>query len=537
MNITRVADRYELLDEMPHVTGGRLFRARDHAFAEMVGVRLLGPQCGLEPWDRRRLESAIRRLQRLPHPHLMRLYSLDLEAGVLVQQWVQGISLLDLLRRRRELTAGEVFALLAELPVTLDFLAGHGVPRPKPLLGKLFIQFDRAEALDNAAATPVDDWPPFTLKLNPLSLRNLLASPDGETTNTVVRNPQARPETEETNGPQQFAKLLYELLGGRVREVDGRRYSPLSALRESGNAVLRRALIAVPQVDCQTLWEELLDAQPAAVRKPAPRTPSVPPIIRILQIPEPLLAAPHPGLGLRLQPNSPATVPIHLVARPRFTIGRSLQQADFPTRLQPEDESNELLTNRLSRVHALLETVGGELRVRDGNGSGPSLNGTSLDGHPLLPDRPAPLTHRALLELGEEYALELIPLLHAPPRTFSIGNIGEWPQPETSSREPLGALVCQPARGQPILRHGVWLFTEVGFGVDCCDRVVWDTRNFGESPAAFHHHRGSFWLRNRSLPETTLACNDTPLRCDEVAPLFPGQTVRIGVHHFTVEMA
>ena len=43
----RLLNRYELLDEMPHVTGGRLFRARDLAFAEIVGVKQLGAGCNL----------------------------------------------------------------------------------------------------------------------------------------------------------------------------------------------------------------------------------------------------------------------------------------------------------------------------------------------------------------------------------------------------------------------------------------------------------------------------------------------------------
>src|SRR5579862_7160665 len=100
----RLDDRYELLDELPHVTGGRLFRARDLAFNEIVGVKQLGPDCGFEPEPRRQLENTVRHLQCLPHPHLSGVYHFDIRSGLIVQEWVQGISLLDLLRRRRELT-------------------------------------------------------------------------------------------------------------------------------------------------------------------------------------------------------------------------------------------------------------------------------------------------------------------------------------------------------------------------------------------------------------------------------------------------
>ena len=57
-----------------------------------------------------------------------------------------------------------------------------------------------------------------------------------------------------------------------------------------------------------------------------------------------------------------------------------------------------------------------------------------------------------------------------------------------------------------------------------------------ESPAAFHYFRGCFWLRNRSLPETAITCDDTPLQRDEIIPLVPGQSLRIGSHTFTLRL-
>ncbi len=530
MSKTLIADRYELLEEIPRVSRGQLFRARDQAFAEMVGVRLLGPQCGLNPRDRRRLESIIRRLQGLPHPHLVRTDSFEPETGVLIQEWIQGISLLDLLRRQRELSASEVLRLLADLPATLDFLVDHKAPWPRPLLGKLFIQDDGTVFPDSVATASGGDWPSSALKLNPLNLRLLFAN-RGEATDTDVADPQS----EDRDGPRQFASLLYELLGGRGREVNENRCSPLAALRESGNAVLRRSLIAAPHADCRTLWHELIDAQSTASRTTVAPIASGLPAVQTLRVPEPLPSDPHPGSVLMLQPQN-STLAIHLVAGSRFKIGRSLQQADFPTRIQPENEANDLLTNRLSRVHVILEKIGGELHVRDGNGSGPSLNGSTIDGQSLLPDRPTPLRHRVLLELGEEYALELIPLAHARQHVWSFGKLGLWPQPERSQGESFEAVVCHPARDQPTLRHSAWLFTEAGFGLDCCGQLIWDTRNLAEHPAAFHYAHGGFWLRNGALPETTQVCMGTPLPRDAVAPLHPGQTLHIGVHVFTVEI-
>jgi len=247
----RLDDRYELLDELPHVSGGRLFRARDLAFNEIVGVKQLGSNCGVDFEPRQQLENTIRHLQCLPHPNLSRIYDFDARSGLLVQEWVQGISILDLLRRRRELTMGEALLLLATLPATLDFLAREAVPIPRPLLGKLYVQFADGAAAESLAGTTLDRWPDFCLKLNPLSLRGVMTDATcNDATHTVVVDPRQPSDIQVGYGPRELALLLYELLGGRIREVDSRRYSPLSSLREAGNAVLRRELLAMPHADC-----------------------------------------------------------------------------------------------------------------------------------------------------------------------------------------------------------------------------------------------------------------------------------------------
>ena len=531
-----IADRYELLEEMPRVTDGRLFHARDLVFGEDVAVKLLGTGCGLDSPGRQALESAVRRVQCIAHRHLLRHDSLNSASGVQVREWIHGISLLDLLRRRRELSADDTFRLLATLPAALDYLTTRDIPVPRPLLGKVFIEFDPSAAPETLAMQPLADWPPFAVKVNPFSVRGLPSDTTSDTTRTMVvdtRTTTTAPEN--VSAPRVFAELLYELLGGRQREADSRRYSPISALHEEGNGVLRRALLVSPHPDCQALWQDLRKAQgsdvPPGVHLSVKRLPPPP-----LAIPAPLLGTPDPGLGLILTPEDPATPAIHLVARPQFTIGRSLQSADFITRFLPESAANNAMTDRLSRVHVVAENVGGRLLLRDGNGSSPSVNGSLLDAHLLSPDHPTAIFHRAILSLGHEYFLELIPLLHPTPRAWPADQLAAWPGAETPPREPLGALVCEPRQGQPVIRRSAWLFSEIGFGMDVCGRVIWDTRAAGESPAAFHHHRGCFWLRNHTLAETALAIGDTALAPEQIAPIATGQTVLLGSARFTAEI-
>ena len=531
-----IADRFELIEEMPRVTDGRLFRARDLAFGEAVAVKLLGVGCGMDAMGRQALEAAVRRVQCVPYGHLLRHDSLDAASGVHVREWIHGLSLLDLLRRRRELTADDTLRLLATLPAALDFLTARDIPIPRPLLGKIFIQFDPASMPEALVMRPIAEWPPFAVKVNPFSIRGLISDTTADTTRTTVldtRTVNTAPEN--LSAPHVFAELLYELLGGRQREADSRRYSPISALREEGNGVLRRALLMAPHTGCQALWQDLRKAQGSDVPPGVPLSVTHSPP-RPLEVPAPPLGTPDPGLGLILTPEDPATPAIHLVARPQFTIGRSLQSADFITRFLPESAANNALTDRLSRIHVVAENTGGRLLVRDGNGSSPSVNGSRLDGRLVSPDHPLPISHRAILSLGDEYFLEIIPLLHPTPREWPPGQLAAWPGADSPPREPLGALVCEPRNGQPLIRRSVWLFSEIGFGTDASGRIVWDTRAAGESPAAFHHHRGCFWLRNHSFAAASLAIGGTALAAGQVAPIATGQTVLLGAARFTAEI-
>jgi hypothetical protein len=321
--------------------------------------------------------------------------------------------------------------------------------------------------------------------------------------------------------------------------VDTRRYSPLSSLDEAGNAVLRREMLVMPHADCESLWRDLLQTQAEKVRLlPSPSEANKASVPQY-HIPESHLSSAHPGTALNLESTDETAIPIHLTTGSSFALGRSAAQADFVARILPENAENDARTNRLSRVHVLLEIEDGHVTVRDGNGKAPSLNGSSLDGQQLTPKHPAVLPHRGRLVLGDEFPLDLIPLERSERLTWGIDNLDAWSGPSDTKESlslPYRALVCQPVDGHATTRHGVWLFSEVGFGLDIAGRLVWDTRGRGRSPAAFHYFRGCFWLRNDFLPEPVFAGQDTPVGHGEILPLAPGQTLRIGAHVFSVQI-
>lgn len=530
-------DRYELLEEIPFAAAGRLFRARDLAFEGFVGVKFFAADQRLEGEQRTKLENAVRHLQSRPHPHLSIIHSVDVHGGLLIQEWIQGISLLELLRRRRSLPLAEAGQVLGMLPHTLDFLAQEGLRAPTPLLRKLFIQFKDGPPSDAALSGPVGQWPTHSLKLHALSLRGWLNSRSSEdTTHFALPNAQPTGMTPGYSGPMDFARLLFELLGGRIIELDAGRYSPIGALGETGNSILKRALFEQPPASCTALWQSLLEVRPELQRDRLGEIDSADSIS--LKISESCAGLGAPGVELDLIPVDPDGTPVRLVTRDRFTIGRSLQQADFAARILPENETNDALTNRLSRIHVTLANDGGGMTARDGSGNGScSLNGSKLEGIPLTADRPTRFADRSLLWLGAEYAMELIPVKLKPMRIGNLealktGHLGAADRDGTAD-----AVVCLPQGGQAVARHTAWLFTAAGFGLGASSSLVWDTRGAQTSPAAFHYSESQFWLANYALPEPVLAIADTLLSPGEIAPLVPGQVVRLGSHRYKVILA
>ncbi|MEA3207408.1 MAG: hypothetical protein QOE70_465 [Chthoniobacter sp.] len=531
-----LADRYQVLEEGPRAHVGRLYRARDLAFGELVAVRQISPGPAIRS-SIRELETEMRRVQRHAHPCLVRHDTLRAEEGLLIREWVHGFSLLELLKRRHELPAADALYLLASLPATFEFIAAHGLRLPRQLLGKLLVQFDANVEPEEIVGRPIRQWPPFALKLNPLSMRVSLPVSDSETTMTTLSDLRTSLPEPRVNAPARLAELLYETLGGHVRTGRDRRYSPLPALREEANGMLRRALVESSGQDCRHWWADLERAEPSDFRPAAPLEQPAPPKSRTLRIPPARGAPGTPARVLKLVPANSATPAIHLIAQPKFKLGRSLSHADFVARFLPETSASDDLTNQISRTHALAECNGGRLFLRDGNGDAPSVNGTNLDDEPLASHPPTPLRNRVLLALGGVYSLEVIPLVAESPTALVIPESVHWPGPPPPAPPLGGAVFFIPARGQPPLRHAVWLFSEAGFGLDGSHRVIWDTRGVGRSPASLHHHLGCFWLSNHALPHDVLEVAGTPLAREQIAPLVAGQGLRIGALHFTVQTA
>ena len=415
--------------------------------------------------------------------------------------------LIDLLRRRRALPVEDLWQLLSPLPALLDDAAERDELPRKNLLTSVNLVFT-VPVDSKTACRPVREWPAFRLRL-PTGAKS------GDAQATVI-NLGGVPGDDAV---ARFAALIHGLLGGAHR-TDGA-FSPVTALSEDANSVLRRALLGNAFASCAEFWREFLRTSEGDWK--------------IVRIPGSCLGLMPVGDVLRLIPGG-AAPPIHLVARPQFRIGRSHTQADWIARIQPATPENERRTNNLSRVHVLGELSGGKPALRDGNGEHASVNGSTFDALPLAADQLTPVRHEALLRLGEHFTLKVLPLLAAGD-DFLVENLAEWsgfgrgePVPE-----PHGAVVFAPPAVEPIQQEAVWMFTRLDFCLRRLGGLEWMPPS-RKNPASFLRYGGCFWLVNAGLPTGAVRLGVDTLERGEAAPLTSGQTLQLGAERFTLEL-
>jgi len=597
MNRDLFAGRYELLHEAQAGGGGRLFEARDAQSGEFVAVKVFHRQLDPKAPECRDLENIFAAAKACTHPKIVRFHHLSIEEGYLIREWIHGFGIVRLLRRRRELPAPELVALFDGLAEAIDTAVTAGLPPTGDLLSRVFVAWERSvtyEELDQLLGQPVTSWRGFSLKLNPLSLLQVLPSDDA-TQSTMVN-------VRMTSGPVlappvAFAEMVYELLGAPRRVGSSRRFVPLKALNEAGNHVLRRAIEGAPKPkSCAAFWQELIReidlrrgatsqqgaaqqensapasaippsrpgvsvntgapvglARPAAVKRekaaavppplptaqPSPAVPIQPPVlqpVRSLKIPEPFLRCVQGGSILRLTAPDVTVTPIHLISRPLFRIGRSLYHADLITRVLPETPENAKLSNELGRVHVIAEMKGATLSLRDGNGEQPSLNGAIYREAKLAHDRPTPLDRPGELALYRNYLLDVLPMLTTADRGCVITNENEWPGPSDPDPAVKGAVAFAPKRGQRFLRQAAWLFTRLDFALLPSGEISWCEAGSGASQGAFLRHRGQFWIANFSLPAGNLVVGNEDIPPGGVVPIIAGHAVQLGARNYLAEL-
>ena len=192
------------------------------------------------------LEEAVDRARGAPHRMLREIYSLETiaECSFLVEEHVSGPTLLEVLRTRNVLNATEVVQLLSQLAQVADHATEHRLQHiDLNLSGIHLIDPETSETRNGLLQRSLHDWESLEPKVDAIDFSFIPFQSDTSSgLETQVKSP---PQGGLRGSNLRLLSLLgYELLGGpRARIESTGQYTPVAALTEAGNAILRRGLV------------------------------------------------------------------------------------------------------------------------------------------------------------------------------------------------------------------------------------------------------------------------------------------------------
>ena len=237
--------RYRLVRQVSQSEHGVLFQAMDFDSQRIVALKILPPELlsNAEAYQRARRDFS--QAQTVPHPALLQLFALVRDGAhtFLTYQWINGFSVVDVLRRRPVLSLNEAVKVLKPIAAGADALRGVGVDSLDINSGKVLLSLENTEVAASQTgllSNPLSEWPACQPMIFPLRFRpEAGSSATWAGLQTIVPVPVAAP-----SNAVQLALLAYELLGGNVANfASSGRYTPLPTVGERGNDILRDVLL------------------------------------------------------------------------------------------------------------------------------------------------------------------------------------------------------------------------------------------------------------------------------------------------------
>ncbi len=145
-----LADRYELREELGRGGMGRVYKAYDRVLKELVAIKTLLQQMGLQSPEEARLLREVQICRKLAHPNIVRVYDIRrFQGGVfIIMELLNGKSLDHLLVRDQTLKLAQVKGIVAQVAAGLEEAHAHGIVHRDLKPGNLVLADKRIKILD-----------------------------------------------------------------------------------------------------------------------------------------------------------------------------------------------------------------------------------------------------------------------------------------------------------------------------------------------------------------------------------------------------
>lgn len=251
-----------------------------------------------------------------------------------------------------------------------------------------------------------------------------------------------------------------------------------------------------------------------------------------LQIPPALLATVQPATLCVFESSGPGAppLPLKLVARPQFRLGRARAEADFVAWVLPRSPANDEKSLRVSKVHAIAELTAQGITVRDNA----SANGTLFDNVPL-DENGTSLPRQGRLQLAGAVELDFDRIAPVAEQDPIIGNVRAWNGPAAKPPTARGAVRFEVVADEPQPLNAVWLLSDTAFGSSHSNAITLPDDAVAEVQGRFYHFRGCFWIETLAA-NSAVQLDHLTLRPGEIAPLATGQQLRVGTRTWRVKL-
>ncbi len=244
-----VAEVYYLIEEIAESPYGRRFLADDILHHRRVTLLVLSPELLADTSALTSLRETVNLVRKAPHPMLREIYSFETfsDCNLLAEEYVTGTTLLDVLRARGALTAPEIIRLLSLLAPLADHASSHGLQHVDFTLSGIHFTSrgsSREGFQSNVLRHPLTAIESSHAKVNAINFSFLPALQENLPGMVTLMQGAAAGGSTTASCVRLLSLLAYELLGGpRTRLDTTGQYTPVAALTQEGNAVLRRGLV------------------------------------------------------------------------------------------------------------------------------------------------------------------------------------------------------------------------------------------------------------------------------------------------------